>query len=190
MKQPKNWKKENDMKRARIKTILAGLLLNIPLFIPSVWAGSVTVTGRVIENTCTLDKTDTSVTLDTVSARDISKGADTAKKAFTVGLKDCGADATQVDIVTSGEADSDVADAFINAATGGDAASGVALHFYNVNGSTEKLMKPDGSMAGASQPLNASADNVLNFKAAYTGTKEKATAGNFRSVVNFKLNYE
>lgn len=177
---------------AQYKKILTALLLNITLLIPSGWAGTVTVTGRVVENTCTLDKDNTPVTLDTVSARDVSKGTDTAKKPFTVLLKDCGADATRVNIATSGEADSGIADAFINAETGGDAASGVALHFYSFDPptGTATLMKPDGSVAGASQELYPSSDSIMNFIAAYTGTNEKATAGKFRAVVNFKLTYE
>ncbi|MEG5677641.1 fimbrial protein [Enterobacter hormaechei] len=150
--------------------------------------GTIMVTGTVVDNTCELDKTDTKVTLDKVSAVSLmnAKKTDVAAKDFTIGLKNCGAHASNVDITVSGTGDTKNTGAFKNEATD-NPAEGVAMDFYSLNGTTPKQMKPGDT---ATQPLTANAASELNFRVAYVGTEDSITAGSFKSVVKFTLNYK
>lgn len=180
--------------RRQFSALCAALTLAMALpAVPSAMAadsdGTISVTGKVVDNTCELDKADIPVTLDTVSAVSLmnAKKTDVAAKDFTVALKNCGAHAKNVDITVSGTPDGEDSTAFKNEATN-SAASGVAMDFYSLNGTDKTKMKPDGGEA--TQPLKDDVASTLNFRAAYVGTKDSITAGNFKSVVKFSLTYE
>lgn len=177
--------------QSEVSLVALTIVLVAPVAIAADSSSTITVSGRVIDNTCELVNADTPVTLDTVSAVSLinARKNDVATKDFSVGLKNCGAHATKVDITVTGTADSENYNAFKNEDTSNSAATGVAMDFYSVSGTEITQIKPVGGEK-ASQSLTADADNKLNFRAAYVGTRHTITAGSFKSVVKFTLDYE
>ncbi|MCC4605474.1 type 1 fimbrial protein [Xanthomonas campestris pv. badrii] len=153
-------------------------------------AVTTSVAVKVIHNTCTLQTAETLVALDTVGAASIRQGADIGGKAFFVTLKDCGADAKNVEVTVAGEADPTNANAFKNTSTASSAAAGVGLSLYADDGITTTLMKPDGTGQVVQQALRPGTDNTLHFRAAYTGTGPAVQAGDFLSSIHLILGYE
>ncbi|KOY60670.1 hypothetical protein AM629_18035 [Photorhabdus heterorhabditis] len=151
---------------------------------------TITVTGKVLTNTCTIDSSsaEQNITLDDISDRDISKGTAGGTKEVVIVLKNCEAGASSVVVSASGATDADDASAFANVkaqAEGG--ATGVGVYFYQTNGTTKFV--PSGTVTQTSK-LTPSQDNTLTYKASYVGTKDTVTAGAFSTVVNMTFDYQ
>lgn len=150
----------------------------------------ITITGKVVANTCTMSSGSATqtVTLNDIADRDIrGKGVTGGDKNISIVLKDCGTAASAVKVSAWGSADSEDNQAFGNAIAKSDGgADGVALYFYQTNGTTK--YNPDGSVTETSN-LTPAADNTLNYKASYVGTKDTVAAGSFMTVVNMNFEY-
>lgn len=150
----------------------------------------INVTGKILANTCTLDAagSDLSPTLAPISERDLrGKGTVAGQKTINIALKDCGADAGNVEIKAQGDVAEDDEYAFKNAAATG-ATTGVGLYFYQTDGTTR--FKADGSVIETVTSLTPSANNTLEFSAAYVSTAEAPSAGDFKTQVNLTLTYQ
>lgn len=150
---------------------------------------TITITGRVVANTCTISSgsKEQAIQLQSIADRDIQdKGATGGDNDVNIVLRDCGSAASKVKVSAWGNADADDITAFANAISSSDGgAEGVGLYFYQTGG--EKFL-PDGSVTESSD-LIPSADNTLIYKAAYVGTKGTVAAGSFRTVVNMGFEY-
>ncbi|QUG77039.1 fimbrial protein [Erwinia sp. E602] len=151
----------------------------------------ITLTGRVLANTCTIasgSETQT-IQLANVADRDIKgKGTTAGEKTIEMVPEECGTAASAVKVSASGSADADDKTAFANGITAkSDGATGVGLYFYQTDGT--KKFNPDGSVTEKSK-LTPSENNTLTCKAAYVATKDSITAGEFRTVVNMNFEYE
>lgn len=182
--------KQKNIKRATVTTgVIAAMVCGLSA---NTYAASdsatITITGRVLANTCTIDSASAtqSIVLSDIADRDIKGiGKTGGEKNISIVLKDCGAAASNVVVTASGATDGDDSSAFSNSAT--DGAEGVGLYFYQTDGATK--FKPDGSVQETSA-LTPSADNTLTYKASYVGTKGTVTAGDFSTVVNMKFEYQ
>lgn len=149
---------------------------------------AITITGRVLANSCTVD---TASAVQNVSLPDIgdrsltAKGQTGGEKTIIVNLRNCGVSTGSVIVTASGGTDANDPAAFANTAAGG--ATGVGLYFYQTDGKT--LFSPDGSVNETSS-LEPSVDNVLRFKAAYVSTLANVGAGGFSTVVNLRFDYQ
>jgi len=151
---------------------------------------TITITGKVLANTCTIDSSSAtqSIPLDDISDRDIrGKGTIGGKKDVVIKLTNCGAGASRVVVSASGTPDADDASAFTNVKTQADGgATGVGVYFFQTDGTTKFV--PAGTVTQIST-LKPSVDNTLTYKAAFVGTKDAVTAGDFSTVVNMNFNY-
>lgn len=152
---------------------------------------NITITGKVLANTCTIDSSSATqnIPLDDISDRDIrGKGTTGGKKDVVIKLTNCGAGASGVVVSASGKADDGDATAFANARAQADGgATGVAVYFFQTDGTTKFV--PAGTVTQTS-PLTPSVDNTLTYKAAFVGTKDVVTAGDFSTVVNMTFDYQ
>lgn len=153
---------------------------------------TITMTGKVVDNTCTVSTEPVKGDLGQVSLRDLTDagvGSALSKKTeIDVKLTGCGAGAKKVDITAKGMADTDdtTGVAFKNTAPTG-AANGVGVVFYETDGTTAFNAKTPvkESYTGLTQ-----GDNTLKFQAAYVLTDAaKAAAGDFASTVTLTLAY-
>jgi major type 1 subunit fimbrin (pilin) len=151
----------------------------------------VTISGRVIANTCTLDTSasDLQPVLPNIADKDI-KGIGTTggEKEVKIVLKECGAAASKVTVKASGipEGGSD-GNVFKNTSQTG-AASGVGIYFYQNTTGSEKF-DPQGNVI-QDYVLKPGQDNMLKFRASYVGTQDLITAGKVETVVNLTMTYQ
>lgn len=152
---------------------------------------TITITGKVLANTCTIDSGSATQTipLDDISDRDIrGKGTTGGPKDVVIKLTNCGAGASDVEVSASGTPDDDDTSAFANVKTQADGgATGVGVYFFQTDGTTKFV--PAGTAKQIS-PLTPSVDNSLTYKAAFVGTKDTVTAGEFSTVVNMTFDYK
>lgn len=150
----------------------------------------ITITGRVLANTCTIDSNSATqtVTLDDIADRDIrGKGKTGGTKDVVIKLNGCGDSASGVVVTASGNPDSEDPSAFANAVSeANEGATGVGVYFFQTDGTTKFL--PSGTVTQTS-PLEA-VDNTLTYKASFVGTKDSVTAGAFSTVVNMTFDYQ
>ncbi|EMU7958515.1 type 1 fimbrial protein [Salmonella enterica] len=174
-----------------LMTFAGTLAAALPATAADTNGGTITITGTVEDHTCELDKADTPVTLDTVSAVSLmnAKGTDVSAKDFTLSLKNCGEHAGTVKISVKGSPDSADTSAFANEAKS-NPATDVAMNFYSLNGTTPTKVKPGGNEVTQSIKPTASKEASLNFRAAYVATGNAVTAGSFKSVLTFSLDYD
>lgn len=172
-------------------TLLAGLSAMVMAASDLV---SINVTGKVIDNTCTVDTANSDLypTLVDVSAHDLKgKGTTLGKRDIKLSLKDCGKDITRGVVITA-KGTPDTADtegyAFKNASTGEGAATGVGLQFYKTVDKTTPF-RADGNDTETISTLKEG-DNTLTFAAAYVATSDEPSAGDFSTTVNLTLAYK
>lgn len=152
------------------------------------------VTGKIVDNTCTVNKEQT-VELNPVSLRDFNgKDSTLGFKVVDVELKNCGPGIVRgVKITTRGNEDTaDLAGyAFKNAETGDDAAQGVGLRFYKSGDSDSAQPFKVNDTDGITNKSLKSGDNTLTFGTAYVVTDaDTLSAGSFSTTVNLTLAYQ
>lgn len=149
----------------------------------------ITITGKVIANTCTFDSSSSDINpkLIDISDRDIKGvGKTGGSKPIKIVLKDCGADVKTVEVKAEGTADIDDSKAFKNISTS-NAAKGVGIYLYQNETGDEKF-DPQGSIK-KSYDLTKNQDTTLIFRAAYVGTSATVVAGNVQSTVTLTMTY-
>ncbi|EMA4781800.1 fimbrial protein [Providencia rettgeri] len=175
------------------KLIVTYLLLSCLTSINIVNAASdnavVTISGKVIANTCTFDASQSELNpiLPNISDRDIKGvGVTGGSKPIKIILKDCGSDVTSVEVNASGIADDNDKMAFKNINTSASA-QGVGIYFYQ-NETGDDKFDPAGNIKQI-YSLNKNQDTHLIFRAAYFGVSDELVAGNVQSVVTLKMKY-
>jgi|GEM_PF-887241 len=152
----------------------------------------ITITGRVLANTCTIDKSESKLNpiLPPISDRDIKGVGVTGQEIpVTIALKDCGANVESVKVSATGTSGSSSnKSVFGNMNTDSNAATGVGLYFFKRDTGVDKF-NTDGSNP-ESYTLTPSRNNTLSFRASYVGTADTVTAGEFRSVVTLSMTYQ
>lgn len=152
---------------------------------------SITVTGKVLANTCTLDESASTLTpkLPDISDRDIKGAGKTGGETeVKIVLKDCGANVNSVEVEASGAKDAGNDTFAFKNISANDPASGVGLYFYQSVSGTDKF-KPDGSIK-KSYTITPSQNNTLTMRASYVGVSDTVTAGNFQATVTLTVNYK
>jgi len=152
---------------------------------------TLTITGTVLANTCTLDSGSVkqSIKLDDIADRDIKgRGVTGGTKNIAITLTNCGSAATRVLVTASGTPDDDNSAAFANTLSkASNGATGVALYFFQTDGTTK--FDPAGAVTQIST-LKPLVDNILTYSASYVSTKDVVTAGAFSTVVNMTFDYQ
>ena len=168
-------------------TFLLMLILQSSNAVAVTDSATITINGKVLANTCTIDANSAKqdISLPNVSDRQINGVGKTAgSKDVIIILKNCGASSSKVLIKVYGTTDVNDATAFSNSVANG--AEGVGLYFYQTDGETK--FSPDGSVS-ESYNITPSSDNSLTFKAIYVGTSDTIKAGDFSTVINMTFDY-
>lgn len=146
-------------------------------------SANIEITGEIVSNTCTVDKTTVPVDLGRVSVNDFNNtnGSTAGLTAFTVTLKDCGEDTTSVLVSASGTNDDDDNEAFKLNNT--DGAQGVAVLIKDEN--QRVLIPNDASSTSEYSILPQKGENDLQFFAEYVKTGAiKTGAANTSATLN------
>lgn len=158
-------------------------------------SANIVITASVTAKTCTPQWTDANIMVDLgkVASSDMaSKGDVGALKPFTLSLTDCDAGVTNVDVSSSGEADSVDSAAFANVTSSADnAAQGVAVTLFG-GPSQDKQLTPDAK-THVTYPVDAethAADMMFMAKLESTGDHSAITAGPVRSRATLYMTYE
>ena len=149
---------------------------------------AITLAGRVLASTCTIDSSSAvqTVELPDISVRDLTGFHGRTEIPFI--LKDCGADVTAVKVTASGTADEVDSGAFANGISGDEGgATGVAISLRMLDGSYP--FHPSGHQSQAIK-LTPLSDNRFSFSALYMATTSSVTPGKVSTVVNFTFDYQ
>lgn len=153
----------------------------------------ITITGRVLANTCTIDtgSANQTITLPPISIGDVkATGAvNHALTAVPIILKNCGGSVTSVVVNASGIPHGVNGNAFDNTIAMGTTgrAMGLGVYFYHTNKSN--LFYPNGSSAETIL-LTPSVDNHLTFWTTYGVVRTPVTPGDISSVINMTFDYQ
>ncbi|ENJ4070667.1 type 1 fimbrial protein [Enterobacter hormaechei] len=151
-------------------------------------SASITIIGRVLANTCTIDNGSArqTIILPDVSDRDFhSVGVTIGETPVSIRLNDCGSDIQSVVVKVSGDADSVNTEAFNNSYNGQNKAEGIAINFYRTDGIS---FLPNGS--NPEEIKLAPGNNEIVYKTSYISTTEKIVGGNVVAVVNLQFDYK
>jgi major type 1 subunit fimbrin (pilin) len=150
--------------------------------------GTVNFTGEIIDQACTVDiGSNNTMTVDlgrVARTAFQNTGDESDSTKFTIKLINCPSTVTSAQVKFDGANDSNNSD-LLAITSGSAAAGGVAI----------KLMTADKSLLGLNQansysyPLVTTADNNLDFYAAYKSTAASVSAGTANAVANFTVNY-
>jgi major type 1 subunit fimbrin (pilin) len=172
------------------KMIVAAFTVSAALSVVNANAadGTVNFTGEIIDQACTVDiGSNNTMTVDLgrvarTSFQSTGDESDTTK--FTIRLINCPASVNAAKVKFDGANDLNNSDLLAITQTGMQA-EGVAI----------KLMTADKALLGLNQvnsysyPLFSTADNNLDFYAAYKSTQASVVAGPANAVANFTVNY-
>lgn len=151
-------------------------------------SATITITGRVLANTCTIDNGSAkqTVILPDVSDRDFRDvGVTAGETPVIIRLNDCGSDIQSVMVKVSGDPDPVNPGAFNNSYNGQNKANGVAINFYRTDG---VLFSPNGSNPEETKLIPG--NNEIVYKTSYISTINKISGGNVTSVVSLHLEYK
>jgi major type 1 subunit fimbrin (pilin) len=152
-------------------------------------SATITLGGRVLANTCTLDSSALLVELPDINVSDIvSIGSRASQVEIPFLLKGCGADVTAVRVVASGTPDENNTSSFVNAIpTDEGGATGVSVRITMLDGSYPFL--PDGSQMQIVQLNPQLPENRFSFFAQYRVNILPVTPGKIMSLVDFRFTY-
>ncbi|WP_286932911.1 fimbrial protein [Leclercia sp. UBA5958] len=179
--------KQNNFSLIILRALLFLLAGKSSLIYAAADTATITITGKVLANTCTIDSgsANQSITLPDITARELrGKGTTAGEKLVRITLTDCET-VNRVVVKAFGQEDVDDPVAFKNALA--DGSRGVGIYFYQTDGITK--FRPDGSIQQTSALLPLPV-NVLDYKVSYVATKETVEAGGFRSVVSMTFDYQ
>lgn len=150
--------------------------------------GTVIFNGEILDAACIVDigsNNTLMVDLGRVSKTAfVSAGDETSSTRFTLRLKDCPPSVNSVKVKFDGSNDSN--DSNLLAITqGGGAASGVAIRLKTADSASLGL----NQVNGYTYMLSSTADNNLDFYAAYVATAVPVLPGTANAVASFTVNY-
>ncbi|MFZ4832290.1 fimbrial protein [Rouxiella sp. Mn2063] len=175
------------------RKVIASLLtmamagINAPLALASSEPVSVTISGKIIANTCTLDSTSVIVPLGSIALRELqTTGKTSSLKSFHLDLKECGDAAKSVNVTVKGIADEQNSQALALTSAGDSAAQGVAIYLLD----KDKNIIPVNDAALATYNLVTGNKNTLLFYAQYVATTDNPRAGEAKSSASIYLDYQ
>ncbi|MBS1204907.1 MAG: Fimbrial protein [Proteobacteria bacterium] len=145
---------------------------------------TITITGTVIDNTCTLNTNNAIFTLPDVSIREFDGKANVERGSVAVPITftNCGADLKAITVKISGTPD-DAIPGTIFKNTG--SAVGVGVRLYDTD---DWPFKPDGSSNAVSiKPNNGAASTTYTAK--YVSTSANIKAGSVSTVITAVFTY-
>ncbi|NIF20388.1 fimbrial protein [Pantoea sp. Acro-835] len=169
------------------KTLIAMAILGSTAFISSVQAadGTINFTGNITEDACTITASTVkqTIALGTISNKAFSATGSSSPTRFGITLSACPASMTTAKVKFGGNGDKDEPK-LLAITTGQDAATGVAIGFYEESGKFLPI-----NAESASKALSDSADTTFNFVTKYVATTKTMTAGEANAVANFTIVY-
>lgn len=160
-------------------------------------SGTVTITGKVVQASCTVDSIGDNGTVDLGTFLDNdftgfdSKGKPvTTYKEFTLKLKDCGENNKGVTITTQGQPY--VTGSFVFKNTSLESAqSSVGVDIYAVKTTEPEDIQMDPENTQQVERALSGTNPEIAFKAALVNpTSNRPTSGSVSTVVTFNLNYK
>lgn len=173
-------------------TLATGLLLSLGLTTSAFASdGTVTITGKVIDQSCVVNTggKDQTVKLPTVQTSTLNEANKTAGKTpFTISLENCNASTDQVSAFFLPSATNVNSDGNLkNLVTNG--AENVAVQLVNEDDSAIKVGYNVDNQNVAYKALDNKTSKVLNYKAQYIATGT-ATAGDVKAQVEYNIIYQ
>jgi major type 1 subunit fimbrin (pilin) len=150
---------------------------------------TVTITGKVLDNTCTLTGAGENITfpLPFVSVRDFNtENKKIGSVEIPIVFTDCGSGIQGVTVKVSGEPGGS-AGAFKNTLDGDtshDGATGVGVNFYDTDGT---LIKAGSDVEATKQSF--SQDTTLYYEASYAKVADDIKAGLINAVITLSFTY-
>lgn len=172
------------------RSLITLALLILPVLNAAAWTsigkpGELHFSITINQPTCELVDAALEVDLGTMTLHEHRIAGDTlGRKAFSIGLKECG-DVARAYVKMDGEPDAN--DHLLFALSGG--AQGVGLKVVNSHGGQQLPVASDTGN-GMEWPLVAGQDNQLDYIASYVVTQLPVTAGKAEALVNFTVSYE
>ncbi|AHG21156.1 fimbrial protein [Chania multitudinisentens RB-25] len=151
---------------------------------------TITITGNVKDNACTVAPGSQSFTVDLLSnaAKQLNRiGATTPTVPFSIVFDKCGGSAISVKVGFTGGADNDNA-ALLQVDGGAGAASGLGIQILDKSGNAIALNEVSSALSGST--LTAGQSNTLYFSARLMATRTPVTAGQVRATANFTLEFQ
>jgi len=172
------------MMKKRTRAVAIFLLMTSGM-VQAADTATITITGRVLANTCTLDNKTLSVELPTISTVDFggAAGKEAGEVVVPVSFSNCGEDVKSISVKISGTPDPDDSGSrvFKNSGT----SDGVGVVLYDTDGIR---FKPDGtSNAVAIKPNGGTASK--EYKAKYRSTKSEVKGGTVSTVITATFTY-
>jgi type 1 fimbria pilin len=143
-------------------------------------SATITITGTVLDTTCSFDNADHPIILDPVSSSDFITAGVKNTKSVPIALT-CGSDASSIRIRTSGTPADGDDKAFKNTGT----AKGVSLRLIDAD---DNIMEPAGSSTTPTILEGTTHKGTHIFKAGYVKTGD-VKSGDFSSVVSLTFDY-
>lgn len=163
------------------KTLLMGICL-LPLF---TWAdATLKISGQVYISPCTVDTSTVNKLVDFGSITRynmVSAGTGSGWESFSLDLKDCPSDASQVTVELQGNPDSTDPTAWENTGTSGNVALRVANAGHSVT------YKPGDKLVVA---INSDRKASFPMSAQIFTPQGNAASGTFRSVMNVEFTFQ
>ena len=164
---------------------LALVLLMASGMVKAADTATITITGRVLANTCSLDNKTFSVELPTISTVDFGgvAGKEASEVVVPVSFSNCGEDVKSIAVNISGTPDPDDIPGRVFKSSGTADGVGVVLYDsngvkFNPNGSSNAVeIKPNGSTASK------------EYKAKYRSTKSEVKGGTVSTVITATFTY-
>lgn len=148
---------------------------------------AITITGSVVDNTCTLSPSTTSVTMTAarLSTLEGGQGSTAEPKTFDMSFTACGGSATSATITFSGQADTDDTQVLANT-TSSNPAGGVGIALYDSD-DTQLALSSGSAQAKAVDITTGSGSATYTLK--YMATGATLTAGNVSATLNYTVTY-
>ncbi|MBF4180416.1 fimbrial protein [Lelliottia nimipressuralis] len=147
--------------------------------------------GSVVDQTCAIDATDKTLTIDFGTASLATFNADggsSEQKTIKINLASCPATVTSATVTFTGQQATNGDNSYLATVTDAGAATNVAIQFADATGATPI----DLNTASAATPI-VEGDNTLAYTAMLanpTGTATPATAGTISATAQYSINYQ
>ncbi len=151
------------------------------------FSGTINVNGEISDNTCVVSSESREVTVELgdVSTKQFSSiGSGSRFEPFYIKLENCGASASNVDIMFSGKEDTSDSQ-LLSIQKASDSSSGIAIGIYD----DEKELLPINTFSSSSYIYSSQPVLVLSFFARYVSTELDVRGGSADGSVTFYLNY-
>jgi len=158
--------------------------------------GAVNFSGSVVDQTCTIDASAKTLTIDFGTASLATFNADggsSEQKTINIDLKSCPASVTSATVTFTGRQATSGSSSYLAIASDEGAATNVAIQFADATGTTPI----DLNTASAAMPI-VEGDNTLRYTAILSNptlsdpntTGSLATAGTINATAQYSINYQ